>query len=446
MNTDVDYLLYFDSSTSLPNQLLLREQFENSLETTINGQQPELVPVVLLELEPFDMANRPLSARYRDSLFKAMGRHLMKKVWGIVNVTRLSSKRFAIILSSPEPGHTTVAMLQEIERSLASSFAVDYLQPVFFRANLGVAYYPCDGTDLATLIGNAEKAMLEVKAEGGSDFQIFTPPVRPLTRPEGAPDWNFLLTDLNSPHQPPLSPPASNLYYQAQFNYRTNQVTGVQAFAGPRLAEYEGQPNNAQSFHKAFTGYDPAFKKSEMRNACLQFKQWLDTGSYLTSLTVKLAAAELLKPGIARQIAKIIAETGLEPRHLVIEVGEDTLFKEVVTVSRNLDGLKALGVRLTLGNIENGYSTLMYLKRFHFDRLKIDLKVFHKYVKENRSDRRLVLQAMCQTSHELGMTVLLSEVNVKKDLKLLEDLAYELLQGDRLGTILPAGEFENLFI
>src|ERR1700712_3423238 len=102
MKTDVDYLLYFDSSTTLPNQLLLREQFENSLQTTINGQQPELSPVVLLELEPFNLANKPLSASHRDSLFREMGRNLMRQVWGIVNVTRLSSKRFAIILSSPE--------------------------------------------------------------------------------------------------------------------------------------------------------------------------------------------------------------------------------------------------------------------------------------------------------------------------------------------------------
>lgn len=446
MKTDVDYLLYFDSSTTLPNQLLLREQFENSLETTINGQQPELVPVVLLELELFDMANKPLSGRHRDSLFREMGKHLMKKVWGIVNVTRLSSKRFAIILSPPEPGHTTVAMLQEIERSLASSFAVDYLQPVYFRANLGVAYYPCDGADLATLIGNAEKAMLEVKAAGGSDFQIFTPPVRPLTGPVATQDWNLLLTELNSKRQTTVAPPAPNLYYQAQFDYRTNQVTGVQAFAGPRLAEYDGQPDSDKLFVKARTGYEPALKKSELRAACFQFKRWLDSESFLTGITVKLAASELIRPGTGHQIAKIIAETGLEPRHLAIEVGEDILFKAVATVSRNLADLKALGIGLTLGNIENGYSTLMYLKRFHFDRLKIDLKVFHKYIKENRSDKRLVLQAMCQVAHELGMSVLLSEVSAKKDLKLLEDLECELLQGERLGSILPAGEFEDLFI
>src|SRR5947209_4214964 len=159
MRTDLDYLLYFDSSTTLPNRLLLREQFEHSLQTTEEGQQPELVPVVIVELKPFTQPNKPLKTPYREILFREIGRRLLKKVWGIISVTRLSSKRFAIILSSPEPGHTTVDMLQEIERNLPKSFTLGYLGPVYLRPSLGVAFYPCDGIDLATLLGNAEKAM-----------------------------------------------------------------------------------------------------------------------------------------------------------------------------------------------------------------------------------------------------------------------------------------------
>src|SRR5947209_3897304 len=142
--SDLDYLLYFDRSTTLPNRLLLREQFENSLQATKKGQQPELVPVAVLELEPFDQAGRPLNTRQRESLFKETGQRLLKKVWGIINVTRLSSKRFAIILSSPEPGHATVDMLQDIERVLLKSFDLCYLQPFYLRRSLGVAFYPCD--------------------------------------------------------------------------------------------------------------------------------------------------------------------------------------------------------------------------------------------------------------------------------------------------------------
>lgn len=437
--SDLDYKLYFDRSTTLPNKLLLREQFENSLQVTQKGQQPELVPVVVLELEPFDLANKPLNTRQRETLFKEIGKRLLKKVWGIINVTRLSPKRFAIILSSPEPDHTTVDMLQDIQSVLVMSFAACYLQPILLKRSLGVAFYPCDGYDLATLIANAEKALLEVKAEGGGDYRFYTPTLGQPRTGQG----HRSSSTVGAGQPSPLVP---DLFFQPQFNFRTGHITGAQAFAAPRLNGCALPQDSDMLDPDAEADYEAALKKSELYNACLQARKWFDQGNFAAGITVKLAAAELCRDSIDRQVAQVLAETGLEPGQLVLEVGSEQLFHEVSAVAQNLTALKALGVGLALGNIENGYSTLMSLKRFPFDRLHLDLRVFNKFIKARRSDKRQILASICETVHEEGMQILFSEVTAKKDLKLLEGLACDFIQGSQSGPLLQADEFADLFL
>src|SRR5947209_7268997 len=110
MKVNIDYLLHFDTNTTLPNRLLFREQFEHSLPSAEEGQQLNLLPVLLLELEDTGFEYTRLGNHYRELMLKELGQNLLKHVWGIINVTRISLTRFAILLSSPEPEHTTVDM------------------------------------------------------------------------------------------------------------------------------------------------------------------------------------------------------------------------------------------------------------------------------------------------------------------------------------------------
>ena len=178
-----------------------------------------------------------------------------------------------------------------------------------------------------------------------------------------------------------------------------------------------------------------------LQEACRQNKVWQDAGFPKVPIAVNLSPIHFKQPNLADDIAKIIAETGLDGKYLELEITENLLMEDANAITRAFQELKALGVGLVVDDFGAGYSSLSYLKRYPIDKLKID-RSFIRDVPDNHEDVGITI-AMINLSKSLGMRVLAEGVETKAQLDFLSSQKCDEMQGYLIGRPVPADEFEH---
>ena len=174
-----------------------------------------------------------------------------------------------------------------------------------------------------------------------------------------------------------------------------------------------------------------------LREACLQTRRWNDRypGDPPLTVCVNLSARQFQDPGLVRDVARILQETGLDPRCLSLEITESVVMEDAQGTIVTLRELKALGVELSIDDFGTGYSSLSYLKRFPVDYLKID-RSFVEELKEDAEDTMLV-SGIIRLAHTLGTRVVAEGVESAEQLQRLQELGCDLAQGYYFSKPLP---------
>ncbi|MBI3432490.1 MAG: EAL domain-containing protein, partial [Hydrogenophilales bacterium] len=301
-------------------------------------------------------------------------------------------------------------------------------------ASIGIALYPEDGRDVETLLKNSDTAMYSAKESGRNLYQFFA-------REMNASAAERLL--LESRLRQAVAGGALQLHYQPLVSLADGRIVATEALVRWSDAELGDVPPAKFIPVAEASGLIVALGEWVLRQACHQLRQWQAQGIALPHMVVNLSHLQFRQKNLAQTFAAIIAESGIDPRCLGLEITESAIMENPEITIGTLNELKALGIELSLDDFGTGYSSLSYLKRFPIDKLKIDQSFIHD-ISTDASDEAMVT-AIIAMAHYLGIRVVAEGVETDAQLAYLREHACDEYQGYLFSRPLPADALQRLF-
>lgn len=301
---------------------------------------------------------------------------------------------------------------------------------IFITASMGITVYPNDGTELDSLISGADAAMYQAKGQGRNNFQFFTPDMGARAKQR---------LEFEAALRRALEREEFSLYYQPKFDLAIGQVTGLEVLLHWNHPEFGTTAKFIPILED--TGLIIPVGEWVLRSACTQVKKWQAKGLPALRVSVNISARQFAKEGLVADIARILADTGLEPGLLEVEMTESLLMLHTDASVAVLSALKGLGVHISVDDFGTAYSSLSYLKRFPVDILKID-QSFVRDITTDPDDAAIV-RAIIALAHSLRLGTIAEGVETEAQLEYLRTRGCDEIQGYLLSRPLPADAFET---
>jgi len=424
----LQYLAYHDELTDLPNRALLLDRLRQGLLETARHDRG--VAAVCLDLRDFKNVNDTLGHEIGNHLLKAVGERLLTCVRTGDTVARLGSDKFAMMLADVSHHEDVARVMQKIRAEFARPLRVDD-QDLHLSMTFGISVYPADGTDAETLLKNADIAMYRAR-DRDDDYQYYSADMT-----ASASERLALESDLRRA----LERNELLLHYQPQVSLASGTITGVEA-----LIRWQHPAHGLISPAKFIplaeqTGLILPIGEWVLRAACAQARAWQEAGWPLR-VAVNLSARQFRQPGLDGLIRGVLAETGLDPERLDIELTESIIVHDPAAVSAVLASLEKLGVQTSIDDFGTGYSSLSYLKRFSIAVLKID-QVFVRDIVTDPDDAAIA-QAIITMAHALGIQTIAEGVETREQLAFLRKNGCDAIQGYYFSRPAPADDITRL--
>jgi diguanylate cyclase (GGDEF)-like protein/PAS domain S-box-containing protein len=426
----LQHLAHYDHLTHLPNRALFFDRLNQAL---VHAHRHERqVAVLFIDLDRFKVINDTLGHDTADLLLQAVAKRLTQAVRAGDTVARFGGDEFVIALDDIAEESHVRQITEKIMRELGSLFVLEGRE-LFVTASIGVSLYPRDGADANTLVRNADASMYRAKELGKNMYQVYSPALH-----RDAPRRLALETNLRRA----LEREEFLLYYQPRVELAGGRISGVEALLRWRhpelgiVAPAEFIPLLEE------TGLIVPVGEWVLHTAYAQNRAWRAAGLEALCMSVNLSARQFLQRDLVETFARVLRDTGLEPRCLEIELTESIIMEHTEESLASLRDLSALGIRLTLDDFGTGYSSLSYLRRFPIDTLKID-RSFVRDITADPDDAAIV-QAVIAMAHRLDITVVAEGVETKAQLDFLCANRCDEIQGFYFSRPVPAEEITQL--
>jgi EAL domain-containing protein (putative c-di-GMP-specific phosphodiesterase class I) len=300
---------------------------------------------------------------------------------------------------------------------------------------VGIALHPDDGARADVLLKNADAAKNRVKERGRNSFQFYLPEMN-----ERAAQRLQLETALRGA----LAREEFALHYQPKLSLVSGAIGGFEALLRWR------QPDRGLVAPARFipiledTGLIVPVGEWVMASVCAQIKAWQRQGISDRPVAINLSARQFQQPGLDAAIARLIEETGVDPRLIDLEITETLLMRDAEQAARVLKTLKSYGLRIAVDDFGTGYSSLAYLKRFPLDALKID-RAFVRDVTTDADDAAIAI-AIIGLAHSLKLKVIAEGVETQAQLRFLREHGCDEIQGWVFAEALPAADCARLVL
>jgi diguanylate cyclase (GGDEF)-like protein len=433
----IEKLAYFDPLTELPNRQRCLETAEREFAEA--ARSGESVAIVYLDLNSFKRINDTFGHSVGDAVLGTVARMLARAVAsfsaerGGVSLARFGGDEFVILVRH--------AAARDISLALAGTCAAAFREPIvhdgleFYSApSIGIAVYPEDGADVATVLKHADTAMYHAKTGTGAQIERYAPAMSTRLR-----DW----LELEARLRRAVQEERVHLLYQPKFRLEDQQLSGVEALL--RWCDREHGEVSPSRFVEIAedSGLILEMGSWVVRAACRQLRKWLEQG-FAVPLAINVSGKELLHGDPARVVELETAAAGVPPSLLEIEITESILVPDSSKVRRALERLRQLGCRIALDDFGTGYSSLAYITRFPPDRIKID-KAFVRNVDRSASDAAIA-NAILSLAKTLGVAVTAEGIERPGQLEWLRERGCEEAQGFLLARPLAAAQFEEQYL
>jgi EAL domain-containing protein (putative c-di-GMP-specific phosphodiesterase class I) len=283
-----------------------------------------------------------------------------------------------------------------------------------------VSIYPQDGNDVETLLKNADAAMYRAKERGRNNFQFYTSEMNALVNERLALEHNLRRA---------VERNELLLHYQPKVELASGAIVGAEALVRWQHPEWGLVPPDRFIPIAEETGLIVSMGDWILRAACKQNRAWQDAGLPRITVSVNVSARQFRQDSLVKKVSRILAETGLSPAHLELELTESMVMHNAESAIAILQALKALGIRLSVDDFGTGYSSLSYLSRLPIDTLKID-KTFVSHIGAlNQKDDGILAQAIVSLGHSLKLRVIAEGVETEAQLKFLTTKHCDDVQG-----------------
>ena len=424
-------LVHYDPLTGLPNRLLGQSRLTHAVERAHRDRQR--VGVLFIDLDRFKNVNDSLGHPVGDELLRAIAQRMRQRLRDEDTLARLGGDEFLVVLENlhrPEDAASTAQILFTL---LAESFTLPAGQEVYINASIGISLYPEDGGSATELLQHADAAVHQAKEQGRNTYRFYT---AALTRAAHE------RLDLEGRLRRALERNEFQLYYQPLLSVEEGRVFGVEALLRWQPAGEEGLVPPARFIPLAEeTGLIVPIGEWVLRTACAQAQAWRQAGWPLL-LAVNLSVRQFQRQDISEQVSAVLADSGLPPDCLELEITESTLLERGSQAEVTLVALKNLGVKLAIDDFGTGYSSLAYLKRFPIDKLKID-QSFVRDIPHDSGDMEIAA-AIIALARNLRLEVLAEGVETPEQLAFLRAHGCDSYQGYLFSPPVPAERISAL--
>lgn len=356
----LNYLAYHDPLTDLPNRLLFNDRLTHAMERAARtGSQ---LAVLFIDLDNFKNVNDSLGHPVGDELLIKVASRLRSLSRKDDTVARLSGDEFVVILENIKDTQDTVSMAQKLIEAFHDQFLVRGHE-LHVTLSIGISIYPRDGTDVQTLVRNADAALYRAKDEGRNDFYYYT---------EELTSSVLERLKLESALRNSLKNDELVLLYQPQVSLQSGKIVGVEALLRWRHPEFGLLSPNRFIGLAEDTGLIVELGEWVLATACRQMKAWRQQGCPLERVAVNVSGLQLQRGDFQKTVNDVLLATGLDPQYLELELTENFIMHKTERAIAILDELKSLGIQLAIDDFGTGYSSLSHLKRLPVDKLKID--------------------------------------------------------------------------
>jgi diguanylate cyclase (GGDEF)-like protein/PAS domain S-box-containing protein len=365
-----------DPLTGLANRTLFRDRVQHSLARVERGER---VAVLLLDLDNFKDVNDSWGHIEGDRLLESVATRLLKSTRGFDTVARLGGDEFAILLEDLSNEDDVTTVIDRIMPMIRKSIVLQG-RDISIDASIGVAHVRL-GQTVDDVLRNADLAMYRAKASGKGSCVVFEPGMHAAVLER---------IELEADLRVALERDEFSLVYQPIVELGSGTPIGVEALLRWRHP-LRGMVSPAVFIPLAeASGLIVPIGKWVLREALRQIRGWMldEADGQTLAINVNLSGRQLQEPGVVSDVADALAESGVEPECLTLEITESVLMQDTDSSLATLKALKSLGVKLAIDDFGTGYSSLSYLHRFPIDVLKID-KSFIDGVARNGSDAAL---------------------------------------------------------
>ncbi|HJV31765.1 MAG TPA: EAL domain-containing protein [Bacillales bacterium] len=408
----IAHMAFHDALTGLPNRW-----FIESLDISFYQTQEKMFGIFLLDLDRFKVINDSLGHQAGDILLQSVAKRLKEVVCDDKMIARFGGDEFIIIVPSLVNEEEAIDFSREIMKVMEFPFDI-YGQKFNITTSIGISLYPNHGTDMNTLIKNADLAMYRSKEIGRNCATLFTPDMKEHAIERM--DKEILIRQA-------LENKEFILHYQPKLDLESGKIYGMEALIRWKTDE------NRMLYPDSFipiaeeTGLIVPIGDWVLKEACKHCKEWHDMGLTQLSVSVNISAQQFQKQNLEKRISQILEETGLPPSALELELTESMVMQEPSKARIILNNLKALGITISIDDFGTGFSSLSYLRQFPIDILKID-KSFIMNLEWDEANASIAA-AVISLAHNLNLKVVAEGIETVEQKNFLNNLHCDFGQG-----------------
>lgn len=430
----IKYMAFHDSLTGFFN----RNTFCNRLKTSLTKESTRSLALFYIDVDEFKLIDDALGHDIGDRLVKAVSDRLKICVPSHGKMGRNRGDEFLVSLPNADEQMASL-VAERMIASLAESFSVDQYE-LYVTPSIGISIYPNDTEDQEELVKKAESAMNQAKKAGKNSYRFYK---------VCDSEQSYERLELEIGLRKALEREEFLLHYQPKFDLMTGKMTSVEALIRWKHPNKGFIPPGDFIPIVEDMGLIIPIGDWVLKKACIQVKTWLDAGAAPFDVSVNLSVRQLYQPNLVETVGRILKETGLDPKYLILEITESMMVdsEHALDVFHNL---KSLGLRISLDDFGTGYSSLHYLKEAPIDKIKID-QSFVRNCTVDPNDATLV-KTIIAMAHQLNIKVVAEGVETTEHLHFLQQNHCDEAQGFLFSKPIPPErlierleEMENLF-
>ncbi|WP_029457926.1 putative bifunctional diguanylate cyclase/phosphodiesterase [Solidesulfovibrio alcoholivorans] len=424
---------FHDTLTGLFNRALFLNRLEQSIKRLKRNPQA-LYAVLYLDMDRFKLVNKTFGHVTGDRLLMVIANRLQKLLRDVDTLARFGGDEFAILVEDVDGLTDASAMADNVLRQLAAPFRLKK-QEIFVTCSIGVVLGSAAYEHPDQVLRDADNAMYSSKEHGGDHYTVFDAGMRVVTQ-------RRMEMELALRHA--LESGEITVHYQPIVSLSSGAITGVEA-----LARWK-HPHQGNIVPSEFipiaeeTGLINDLGALVLRESCrrmVSLGQANPDAAKLT-LSVNISGRQFKRPDFVEEVAGILAETGIDPSLVRLELTESVLMDNADEAVATIKRLKALSVKVVIDDFGTGYSSLSYIQRFPFDSLKVD-RSFVGNMNEAEQNMEIV-RAIIAMAHKLGLEVVAEGVELDEHRTALTDLHCESAQGFYFSRPVPGEDLDAL--
>ncbi len=425
----VKRLEFHDPLTGLPNRTLFLDRLESAI---LRAQRSNsLLALLMIDIDNIKLINETLGHDNGDKVIQSVGNHLSDLMRKTDTVSRSSGDEFNLIIENIKDakhiGLMTKKILQKIEHDVIIKDQV-----IRVKSSIGISIFPQDGTDVGSLLSNADAALNRAKQQGGNTFEFYSHQLGKQARRR---------LELETKLRYALENDELIVYYQPKINLKTDEATGMEALVRWNHPEQGIIPPDEFIPIAEETGLIIQLGQQVIEKSCYQFKQWQQNDLPITNLSINVSARQFKEQDLVTLLHDTLSKNNLDASHIELELTESTLLGNETQAESILNQLHDMGIKISIDDFGTGYASLAYLKRLPIDILKIDKSFIDGIMFE--SDDIAIINAICGLAIGLGIKLVAEGIETKEQLEKVKDLNIDFGQGYYWSPPLPVEKYSH---